>query len=101
VPEIDAAMSRPGRKPYFQAAMFYLDHNLDLKKAAAWMDAAIAGQPDQFYLYYHKARILARMGDKAGATAAARHSIELAAKSGGPEKEEYTRLNEALLATLK
>ena len=49
--------------------MFYGDHNLDLDKAAAWMDAAIAAQPDAFYLLYHKARILAKMGDKAGAEA--------------------------------
>ena len=38
---------------------------------------------------------------KAGAEAAARHSIELASKTTGPEKDEYLRLNEALIASLK
>ena len=101
VPKIEAAMAAPGKKPYAQAAMFYIDNNLDLDKAAAWMDAAIAEQPDAFYFYYHKARILAKKGDKAGAEAAARHSIELASKTTGPAKDEYLRLNETLIAGLK
>ena len=101
VPRIEAAMAAPGKKPYAQAAMFYVDNNLDLDKAATWMDAAIAEQPDAFYLYYHKARILAKKGDKAGAEATARHSIELASKTTGPAKDEYLRLNEALIAGLK
>jgi hypothetical protein len=84
-----------------QAASFYADHDLDLKKAAAWLDAAIAEQPDAFYLIYHKALILAKMGDKEGAIAAAHQSIDLAGKSSGPEKGEYIRLNEALIASLK
>jgi hypothetical protein len=101
VPKIDAAMAAPGKKPYAQAALFYQDHNLDLNKASGWMDAALAEQPDSFYLQYHKASILAALGDKAGAEAAARKSMELAAKTAGPANEEYTRLNEALIAGLK
>jgi hypothetical protein len=101
VPEIDNAMASPGKKPYAQAAMFYLEHNLDLDKANGWMDAAIADQPDTFYLMYWKARVLAAKGDKAGAEAAARRSMELVSKTTGPAKEEYIRLNEALIAGLK
>ncbi len=101
VPKLDAAMAAPGKKPYDQAALFYLDHHLDLDKANGWIDAAMAEQPDKFYLEYHKARILAAKGDKAGAEAEARKSIELASKSGGPAKDEYVRLNEALIAGLK
>jgi hypothetical protein len=101
VPKIDLAMASPGKKPYAQAALFYLDQKLDLDKANAWIDAAIAEQPDAFYYYYQKARILAAKSDKAGAEAAARHSIELASKTTGPAKDEYLRLNEALIAALK
>lgn len=102
VPQIEAVMaSDAAKKPYAQAAMFYRDHDLDLKKALTWIDAAIAEQPKAFYLYYHKARILAKMGDKAGALATARQSIELAAAQPGPAKDEYTRLNEALIASLQ
>ena len=100
-PQIEAVMASDApKKPYAQAAMFYGDHNLHLPEAATWMDAAIAAQPDAFYLLYHKAIILEKMGDKAGAEAAARQSMALAAKQTGPEKDEYLRLNEALLARL-
>ena len=104
VPQIEAVMaSDAAKKPYAQAAMFYRDHDLDLKKAAAWIDAAIAEQPNAYYYLYHKARILAKMGDKAGALATARQSIELAAKDKEnlAAKAEYTRLNEALIAGLQ
>ncbi|MSU70010.1 MAG: DUF2911 domain-containing protein [Opitutaceae bacterium] len=101
VAQIEAAMAGADKKPYAQAAMFYLDHNLDLKKAAGWMEGAIAERPDAFFLFYHQARILAKTGDKAAAIAAARHSLELAAKDASPAKAEYTRLNEALIASLR
>jgi hypothetical protein len=101
VPKIETAMTGPGKKPYMQAALFYLDHNLDLAKASGWIDAAIAEQPDAFYLYYQRARILAKKGDKAGALAAAQQSLGMASKGTGPENTEYTRLNEALISSLK
>jgi hypothetical protein len=103
VPQIEAAMaSTEPKKPYVPAAMFYLDHNLDLTKALAWMDAAIAAQPDAFYLVYRKALIQAKAGDKAGAIATAKASMEAAAKSPMPSlRDEYVHLNEALIARLK
>jgi hypothetical protein len=100
-PKIDAAMAAPGKKPYMQAALFYLDNKLDLDKALAWINEAIAQQPDAFYMIYQKARILAAKGDKDGALAASRQSLDLASKGSGPENAEYTRLNEALIASLK
>ena len=43
LPQIEQAMSGTGaRKPYYQAAMFYYDHDQDLKKARQWVDAALA-----------------------------------------------------------
>lgn len=102
LPQIEKVMaSSAEKKPYFQAALFYLDRDLNLKQAAGWMDAAIAAQPDAFYMVYHKARLLAKMGDKPGAIAAAQQSIEIAKKAGGAVKDEYVRLNEALIASLK
>lgn len=102
VPKIEAFMAGPAaKKPYVPAAMFYLDNNLDLKKALAWMDAAIAENPKAFYFVYRKAKILAKMGDKAGALAAAQASIAGAAQASGEIKDEYTRLNNDLIASLK
>jgi hypothetical protein len=102
VPQIEAALANPGEKaPYAQAALFYLENNLDLKKAAAWMDAAIAANPKAFYLVYRKGLILEKLGDKAGAIAAAEASLAAAEKDTSPAKDEYVRLNKTLLARLR
>ncbi len=102
VPQIEAVMaSNAEKKPYANAAMFYLEQGLDLAKAAAWMDAAVAAQPDAFFLVYRQARIRAAAGDKSGALAAAEASLAAAKKVGGPLGEEYTQLNQDLIASLK
>lgn len=102
VAQIEAVMaSAADKKPYSQAAWFYFENGLDLKKAAAWMDEAIKAQPDAFYFIYRKGMILEKMGDKAGALAAAKKSLEMASKAEGGIKAEYTRLNEALIARVK
>jgi hypothetical protein len=98
VPQIEAAMAaESGNKPYFQAAMFYYDHGLDLQKARKWIDAAIA-QREAYYVVHLKAKILAKLGDKAGAIAAAKRSTELAitAKDSG-----YVKLNQDLISSLQ
>jgi len=100
-PQIAAAMRAEGKKPYFQAAMFYFHNNLDTKQALAWIDAGLAEQPEAFWMLYRKGLILEKLGDKAGARAAAEQSIALAAKRSGELKAEYTRLNEALIARVK
>jgi hypothetical protein len=98
VPQIEALMAESGgQKPYFQAAQFYFDHGQDLQKALKWVDAAIT-QREAHYIVYLKAKILAKLGDKPGAIAAAKRSMELAkeAKDSG-----YVKLNEELIASLK
>jgi hypothetical protein len=98
VPQIEEAMSATeGRKPYYQAAMFYYDHGLDLKKAGKWVDAAIA-EREAHYIVHLKAKILAKQGDKEGAIAAAKRSLELAIKA---KDTGYVKLNEDLIASLK
>ena len=103
VPQIEAAMAADGgNKPYFQAAMYYYENDLDLEKATAWMDAAVAGNPGQMWMIYRQGLILAKKGDKAAALAAARQSIELAQNAPSPSlRDEYIRLNEALIASLR
>jgi tetratricopeptide (TPR) repeat protein len=101
VPQIEAAMAGDGKKPYFEAAMFYYAHDLELKKAVGWMDEAIKAQPDALWIIYRKGLILAKLGDKQAALAAANLSLELANKAGGAVGAEYKRLNEALIASLR
>ncbi|HVU24757.1 MAG TPA: DUF2911 domain-containing protein [Opitutus sp.] len=101
-PQIEAVMASDSpKKPYFPAAMFYYENNLDLKKAADWMSAAIAANPNAYYMIYRKGLILAKAGDKAGAIEAANQSLAMAQKDSSPAGEEYARLNRALIATLQ
>lgn len=102
VPQIDAVMAAPGdKKPYVAAAMFYLDHNLDLTKALAWMNAAAAAQPKSFSTLYRKAKVQAAMGDNAGARTTATQAIAFAKEDKSPAGAEYVRLNETLIQGLK
>jgi Protein of unknown function (DUF2911) len=98
VPQIEEAMAASGgQKPYFQAAMFYYDHGLDLQKARKWIDAAVA-EREAFYIVHLKAKILAKLGDKEGAIAAAKRSTELAIKAND---KGYVKLNQDLIASLQ
>lgn len=100
VPQIEAAMAAPGdKKPYYQAAMFYYDHGLDLDKAAKWVNAAAAAN-ETYYIVHLKAKILAKQGDKAGAIAAAKRSTELAIKADGPQSG-FVKLNQDLISSLQ
>ncbi|MDP1581757.1 MAG: DUF2911 domain-containing protein [Candidatus Didemnitutus sp.] len=101
VPQIAATMaSDEPKKPYFAAAMFYFENDIDHARALAWMNAGLAEQPNAFWMIYRKGLLLAKMGDKDGARAAAHASMELAQKREGALRDEYLRLNQALIASL-
>jgi hypothetical protein len=103
VPQIEAAMSAPGKKSasfYFQAATFYYNHDQDLNKALAWINTGLADKPNiAFEMCYLKAEILAKQGDKAGAIAAAKESTELAIKAMGPDNS-FVKMNQDLINSL-
>jgi hypothetical protein len=104
ITQIEAAMAAPGKKSdgfYFQAATFYFNHDLDLKKALAWLDAGLADKPRIAYELLHlKAQILAKQGDKAGAIAAAKQSSELAVKAEG-SGSSFVKMNQDLISSLQ
>src|SRR6476469_7283417 len=95
--EIDDAMNKDNR-PYFQAALYYLNNGKDLNQAITWFDKAIAQQPDGYWIYHQKANALAKLGKKDEAKATAQKSIELAKEA---KNDDYVRLNEKLLEQLK
>jgi len=104
VPEIEAAMAAPGKKSdgfYFQSAQFYYDHDQDLTKALAWINAGLADKPMiAFEMLHLKAQILAKQGDKAGAIAAAKQSTDLANKAEGPGNS-IAWMNDQLISSLQ
>lgn len=94
---IDATPSNPG--VYFQAAGYYYETERDSKQALAWVNKALdASQQKQYWVVHLKAKLLARMGNKKEALAAATESISLAKAGGNPD---YVRLNEKLIADMK
>jgi hypothetical protein len=100
VPQIEAAMQADEKKPYFRAAMFYYENGLDIDKAAEWITAAVAANPQHIGMLHRQALILAKQGNKTGALEAARTSLAGAATSPPELKAEYTRLTQALIERL-
>jgi tetratricopeptide (TPR) repeat protein len=94
--QIDELMNKDNR-PYFQAALYYLNSGKDLNQALAWFDKAIEQQPDGFWIYHQRANALAKLGRKNEAKASAEKSIELAKQA---KNDDYVRLNEKLLEQL-
>src|SRR4051812_29063345 len=71
---------------YYNAASFYLDQNKDLPQALKWVDQAIEKNPTAYFMQYKKAQILAKIGQKKEAIAAAEKSIELLKASPNPDE---------------
>jgi tetratricopeptide (TPR) repeat protein len=95
--QIDNLMNKDNR-PYFNAAMYYLDNGKDLNKALSWFDKAIEQNPKAFWVYHQKANALAKLGKKQEAITSANKSIELAKEA---KNDDYVALNQKLLTTLK
>jgi tetratricopeptide (TPR) repeat protein len=85
-------------KPYFNAALYYIDNNKDLNKAVEWLDKAYAQNPEAFWVLYQKARAQKMLGKKNDAIATSNKSIELAKKA---KNDDYVSLNEKLQKEMK
>src|SRR3954471_3882863 len=85
---------------YYSAASFYLDQNKDLPQALKWVDQAIEKNPKAYFMQAKKAQILAKMGNKKEAIAAAEKSIELLKASPNPDESAIGTSN-ALIDSLR
>ena len=95
--QIDNLTNKDNR-PYFNAAMYYMDNGKDLNKALTWFDKAIEQNPKAFWVYHQKANALAKLGKKQDAITTANKSIELAKEA---KNDDYIALNQKLITTLK
>lgn len=84
-------------RPYFQAAMYYLETGRDLNQAVAWFDKAIEQNANAYWVYHQKANALAKLGKKSEAKTTAQKSMELARTA---KNDDYVKLNEKLIASL-
>jgi DUF2911 family protein/tetratricopeptide repeat protein len=95
--QIDDAINKDN-KPYYNAAMYYLDNGKDLNKALEWFNKATEANPTAYFIFYQKARCLAKLGKKQEAVAVAQKSIQLAKDA---KNDDYVALNEKLIVSLK
>lgn len=75
---------------YHQAASYYLQENIDLKKALKYSTIANTLQPDTYYMLKLKSEIEAANGMKKSAIATATQSLAFAKKEGN---EDYVKIN--------
>lgn len=80
---------------YFQAASYYFESGLDLKKALEYVKKANQLQPDTFYMLKLQSEIEAKNGMKKEAIATAKKSLELSVKA---ENNDYAKMNKDNIA---
>ena len=90
--------SNEAKKPYFPAAVYFFENNVDLNKAYEWMKKAAEENKEAFWIHYNKAKLEAKLGKKADAIESSKKSLELAKKANW---QDYINLNEALLKELQ
>ena len=94
--QIDQLMNKDN-KPYYSAAVYYMNNGKDLNQALKWFDKAVEMQPDAFWVHHQRANCLAKLGKKEEAKATAEKSKALAAAA---KNDDYVKLNEKLLVEL-
>ncbi|APY09456.1 dihydrolipoamide dehydrogenase [Winogradskyella sp. J14-2] len=90
---IKNVMSGPTENDYYSAASYYLSENKDLDLAMKWIDKAVEMTKDEPRFWYLRKQSLihAANGDKKGAIAAAKKSLEGAKKA---KNADYIKMNE-------
>lgn len=88
---ISKVLAGPGSGDYFNAAAYYRKSGKDLNQAKTWIEKAVAMNPDAFWMSREQSLILADMGDKKGAIAAANVSLAGAQKAGNKDYEKMNK----------
>ena len=94
---IDAVMAAsPEAGDYYNAAIYYRQQDLDIKKANEWMEKAMSlTEKPAFWQLRQQSLIYAKMGDTEKAIAVAEKSLELSKKAGN---KAYIKMNTQSLA---
>ena len=97
---IDAVMAAsPEAGDYYNAAIYYRQQDLDIKKANEWMEKAMSlTEKPAFWQLRQQSLIYAKMGETEKAIAVAEKSLEL---SKAAENEAYVKMNTQSLAEWK
>lgn len=94
---IDKTLAGPASADYFSAAQYYYQSNGDMKKALDYVNKSIElrGGDTPFWYNRLKSQIQAKLGDKSGAIATAKVSMEAAEKAGNAD---YVKMNKDSIA---
>lgn len=97
---IDAVMAAsPEAGDYYNAAIYYRQQDIDIKKANEWMEKAMSlTEKPAFWQLRQQSLIYAKMGDTEKAIAVAEKSLELSKAAGN---EAYVKMNTQSLAEWK
>ena len=89
---IDAVMAAtPKAGDYYNAAIYYNQQDIDIKRANEWMEKAMSlTEKPAFWQLRQQSLIYAKMGDSEKAIAVAKKSLELSKESGN---EAYIKMN--------
>lgn len=95
--DLENALRTAEKKPYWQAAQFYHEYDVDNAKALENINLSLKDNPNAFYMWLYKAKIEKDMGDKVAAKASAMKSLEL---STAAKNDDYIKMNKDLLKKL-
>ncbi len=88
---IDRALSGPTAGDYYASAVYYSSEGKDINKAKEWMDKAMAmTEKPAFWQLRQQSLILAKAGDKKGAIAVAKKSLEASKEA---KNNDYVKMN--------
>lgn len=92
---IEKALAGPTAADYFGAAQYFYQSNSDNAKALTWINNAVSMTPEgketPFWYLRLKSLIQAKAGDKKGAIATAKSSMEGAKKAGNADYEKMNK----------
>ena len=89
----------PSANDYYNGAKFFADNTSEYDMALEWINTAIEKRPDEFWMKFHKARILKKIGDNKQSISVAEEVISLA-----KEKKDdygYIKRSEDLIKSIK
>ena len=75
----------PSANDYYNGAKFFADNTSEYEMALEWIDIAIKKKPEAFWMMYHKARILSKLGNNKEAVVTAEETISMASEA----KDDY------------
>ena len=71
----------PSANDYYNGAKFFADNTSEYEMALEWIDVAIKKRPEAFWMMYHKARILNKLGKNKEAVLTAEETISVASEA--------------------